>query len=134
MTDFERFAEALALTESDNTEWLWGDSKSTAGSPGPGGFIPPHPIKGSQFRACGRWQMHPDWYAEWADPAIQVGWSWDEAFRAALAKFWKVTQKRRVDPGHAAMIFHLGEAAYQRGDFDEAYMLRFTRFWGQLGA
>ncbi len=67
MTGFERFAAALALTESDDDQKAWGD----------------------QGLAIGRWQMHPAFVAEWWPDDIAVGWSWDRLFHAALLKFYE---------------------------------------------
>ena len=107
MNEFERFALALAWTESSNQETVWGD----------------------RGLACGRWQMHPAWYAEWADPAIQVGWSWDRAFRAALRRFWDEYERQKVAISDRAMIFHLGASAFHRGEYDGPYAVRFAKFW-----
>lgn len=107
MNEFERFALALAWTESNNNPEAWGD----------------HGL------AMGRWQMHPVWYAEWADPAIQVGWSWDQAFRAALRRFWDGTRGRGVSLLATVMIFHLGASAVERGEWEGVYEIRFMKFW-----
>jgi hypothetical protein len=132
MTEFERFAQALALTESHDGEISWGDPKDATGASS--GVIAgdPYTRPGRQFMACGRWQMHPAWFLEWYDPAISVSWSWDQAFRAALQKFWNAMQSLKLEPHHAAMAFHLGMSAYQRGEWDQTYADRFQRFWGQL--
>ena len=133
MTEFERFAEALAKTESGDLELAWGDPKnahqeSIVYRNGSGWLV-----SGRDFLAMGRWQMHPAWYAEWADPAMQVGWSWDEAFRAALHKFWDAYDRQSVPIANRMMIFHLGASAFARGQWDQDYADRFHRFWGQLG-
>ena len=107
MSEFERFALALAWTESGNQETVWGD----------------HGL------AVGRWQMHPVWYAEWADPAIQVGWSWDTAFRAALLLFWDEYERQKTPIVDRALIFHLGASAFARGVRDRGYADRFATFW-----
>lgn len=132
MTEFERFAEALAKTESEDSELAYGDPKQHEGLSWvytKGGKA--H-VAGSNFMAMGRWQMHPAWYAEWADPAMQVGWSWDEAFRAALRKFWDAEERKGTQPLGRAMIFHLGASAIVRGDWDRDYGDRFHQFWVQL--
>lgn len=107
MSEFERFALALAWTESNNNAEAWGD----------------HGL------AMGRWQVHPAWYAEWADPAIQVGWSWDQAVRAALRRFCDGTLGRGISVLGTAMIFHLGARAVARGEWDKDYEARFKKFW-----
>lgn len=107
MNEFERFALALAWTESSNQETVWGD----------------HGL------AAGRWQIHPAWYAEWADPAIQVGWSWDQAFRAALRRFWNEYERQKKPVTERAQIFHLGASAFARGEWDAVYGARFEEFW-----
>jgi hypothetical protein len=132
MTEFERFAQALALTESDDSELSWGDPKQPEATSRAIVVGHDYRVRGAQFMALGRWQMHPAWFLEWYDPAISVSWSWDEAFRAALQKFWTAMQKLKLQPHHAAMAFHLGMSAYQRGDWDQTYAERFQRFWGQL--
>ena len=133
MTEFERFAEALAKTESDDRELAWGDPKEHTAPSTVDFFGHRLAIPGRDFMAMGRWQMHPAWYAEWADPAMQVGWSWDEAFRAALRKFWDAYDTQSVPIGHRVMIFHLGASAFARGQWDQDYFDRFHRFWWQLG-
>ena len=132
MNDFERFAEALAKTESSDCELTWGDPKhpdAPSYSEVSGTRIA---LRGRDFLAMGRWQMHPAWYAEWADPAMQVGWSWDEAFRAALKRFWDEYERAKAPIAHRMMIFHLGASAFFRGEWDQDYADRFDRFWGQL--
>ena len=130
MTEFERFAEALAKTESNDRELAWGDPKEHAGtSPIVVGGNDSLAL-GRNFMACGRWQMHPAWYAEWADPAIQVGWSWDDAFRAALKRFWVKETPNVTTEVDKAMIFHLGASAWARGEWDRPYADRFARFYG----
>ena len=129
MADFERFAEALAKTESDDRELAWGDPKSREGLTYIGVGTAARRFEGSNFMACGRWQMHPAWYAEWADPAIQVGWSWDEAYRAALKRFWVKETPNVTTEVDKAMIFHLGSSAWARGEWDQPYADRFTRFY-----
>jgi hypothetical protein len=129
MTEFERFAATLALTESADSEVAWGDPKELheKAQMMVAGVL--SQVPGAQFMAMGRWQMHPAWYAEWADPAMQVGWSWDTAFRAALHRFWNEMVMLKLQPVDAAMVFHLGESAYHRGERDEAYAKRFEGFW-----
>lgn len=132
MTEFERFARALALTETNDNEVAWGDPK--------GHFWPSDPRtpglkvedQGRDFMAAGRWQMHPAWYAEWADPAVEVSWSWDEAFKAALRRFYEAYEKPFVPWFRRAMIFHLGATAVARGDWDRKYEYRFQGFWDSL--
>ncbi|HVI11019.1 MAG TPA: hypothetical protein VND65_22225 [Candidatus Binatia bacterium] len=130
MTDFERFAEALAKTESYDVPTAWGDPKSSEGSSIYGINGSSKVIHGSNFMACGRWQIHPAWYAEWADPAIQVGWSWDEAFRAALKRFYEKESANVTTEVDKAMIFHLGSSAWARGEWDKNYETRFKGFYG----
>lgn len=129
MTEFERFALALALTESDDRELAWGDAKSREGLTYIGVGSGARRVEGAEFMAMGRWQMHPVWYAEWADPAIQVGWSWDTAFRAALRRFFDEYGRQDKPIWERAQIFHLGASAFARGEVDRDYALRFARFW-----
>lgn len=107
MNEFERFALALAWTESNNNREAWGD----------------------EGLACGRWCMHPAWYAEWADPAIRVGWSWDQAFRAALRRFWDEYERQGFTVAQKVQVFHLGRSAYELGERDTPYAVRFGKFW-----
>lgn len=129
MTDFDRFAEALAETESSDTEIAWGDPKEPHSTSYDHSFNPSLMRPGRDFMACGRWQIHPAWYAEWADPAIQVGWSWDQAFRAALKRFYGKESRNVTTEVDKAMIFHLGAAAWARGEWDKKYGERFLFYY-----
>jgi hypothetical protein len=111
MINFERFAKALALTESNDDALAWGD----------------------EGLACGRWQMHPAWVADWWPRAIQVNWSWDRVFREALILFYFAAAHRLSSPIEIAMEFHLGRAAFERGDHDEKYAERFANWYAKLG-
>lgn len=130
MTEFERFAAALAKTESDDSEVAWGDPKEPDGSTKLDWLWGGHTMLGANFMAMGRWQIHPAWYAEWADPAMQVGWSWDDAFRAALKRFYDKESRNVTTEVDKAMIFHVGAAAWARGEWDKYYETRFKRFYG----
>ena len=132
MTEFEQFAEALAKTESEDSELAYGDPKQHEGLSWVKTKGGKAHVAGSNFMAMGRWQMHPAWYAEWADPAMQVGWSWDEAFRKALKRFWDEYERAKAPIAHRMMIFHLGASAFFRGEWDQDYADRFDRFWEQL--
>lgn len=130
MTEFERFAEALAKTESGDREIAWGDPKDERRVTYIFQNMPSLTIHGSDFMAMGRWQIHPAWYAEWADPAMQVGWSWDQAFRAALRRFYDKESRNVTTEVDKAMIFHLGSVAWARGEWDKNYETRFKGFYG----
>lgn len=110
MTEFERFAQALAMTESLDHPEVWGDAGL----------------------ACGRWQMHPAWVDEWWPDDIGVDWSWDHLFHMALVRFYQTKDAENMPPDKMAMQFHLGEAAAKRGDWDVKYGLRFAGFYIQL--
>ena len=129
MTDFERFAEALAKTESNDSEVAWGDPKN------PGGREMVHAINGTlnihgnDFMAMGRWQIHPAWYHDWVPLKVPVEASWDEMFREALENFWNNSIGVGDDPLRIAMKFHLGVAAVRDGHWDVPYGLRFQGFY-----
>jgi hypothetical protein len=107
MTDFERFAAALALTESDNDQKAWGD----------------------QGLAMGRWQMHPAFVDEWWPDDIGVDWSWDHLFHAALLRFYTKRFVERVTLFTVVMEFHLGVQAVKDGRWDATYLERFRMHW-----
>ncbi len=107
MTDFERFAAALALTESDDDQKAWGD----------------------QGLAVGRWQMHPAFVDEWWPDDIEVGWSWDRLFHAALLKFYTARFVQGVTLSTVVMEFHLGVAAVKEGRQDPHYLTKFVKFY-----
>jgi len=112
MTRFERFAEALALTESGNSPEPWGDDG----------------------RAAGRWQMHPEFFCDYHPLPAKAGETWDDWFRRTLEFFYLHNggyDARAID---LAMHFHLGKTAFKRGDDDPAYAVRFTRHWYRIGA
>ncbi len=104
MTGFEKFAKALALTESNDNAQAWGD----------------------QGLACGRWQMHPAWVDEWWPDGIEVNWSWDHLFRAALLRFYTAKFQPGIVLSKIIMEFHLGAAAVASGEFDHAYARKFA--------
>ena len=129
MTEFERFAEALAKTESGDLELAWGDPKEHKGtSPivtgGHGSFA-----LGRNFMAMGRWQCHAAWYHDWLDPDLPVGASWDEAFRRALERFWNYFKALGDQVIKIAMSFHLGVEAVKEGRWDADYGQRFQGFY-----
>jgi hypothetical protein len=111
MTEFLRFEQALALTESDDDQKAWGD----------------------QGLAMGRWQMHVAFVDEWWPDDIGVDWSWDHLFAAALQRFYSAKFAAGVTLQHMVMQFHLGEKAQLRGDHDDVYWTRFVKFYNQLG-
>ena len=107
MTDFERFAAALALTESDNDQKAWGD----------------------QGLAMGRWQMHPAFVDEWWPDDIGVDWSWDHLFHAALLRFYTTRYVQGVTLNRVVMEFHLGVHAVKEGHWDKTYWERFRKYY-----
>jgi hypothetical protein len=112
MDDFERFAKALALTESNDNPRAWGD----------------------EGLACGRWQIHPAWFHDWYDGKVMVDDSWDTVFRRCLVSFWKHHSTLGRAVLDVAMRFHLGEAAVNRGAWDVDYGDRFARAYGPTEA
>jgi hypothetical protein len=110
MTDFERFAQALALTESNDNPHAWGD----------------------QGLAVGRWQMHPAFVDEWWPGDIGVDWSWDRLFRAALLRFYSTKCEPLVSVVNLVMQFHLGVHAVAEGKWDKDYEARFVGFYTQV--
>lgn len=129
MTDFERFAEALAKTESEDSEIAWGDPKEPKGSTNLDWLWGGHSARGANFMAMGRWQIHPAWYHDWLDPELPVGASWDEAFRRALERFWNYFKALGRGALAIAMSFHLGVDAAKEGKWDDNYADRFTRYY-----
>lgn len=107
MTEFERFAVALALTESDNDQKAWGD----------------------QGLAMGRWQMHPAFVDEWWPDDIGVDWSWDHLFHAALLRFYTTRYVQGVTLSTVVMEFHLGVKAVNEGRWEAIYWERFRKFY-----
>src|SRR6267378_2535557 len=115
MTDFERFAAALAKTESDDSELAWGDAKEPEGKAHMGTHDDWSWVKGAKFMAAGRWQMHPTFVHDYIEGAPAVGESWDEWFRSILEKFYKRHRGLSNDMTHLAMVFHLGLHAVHQG-------------------
>ena len=111
MTEFERFAQALALTESNDDPKAWGDSGL----------------------ACGRWQMHPAFYHDWMPSMVAVRESWDAVFRGALKRFWQHHFQGPTDRTRLAMIFHLGQHAVDSGEWDGPYAEKFDHNYTALG-
>lgn len=110
MTDFDKFAHALALTESDDNEHVWGDNGV----------------------AVGRWQMHPAFVAEWTPLHLEVAESWDGLFRDTLKHFYEVRTAKGVTGTKLAMEFHLGVRAVAIGRWDTPYQLRFEEFYNMV--
>lgn len=129
MTDFERFAEALAKTESEDSELAYGDPKQHEGLSWVNTKGGKAHVAGSNFMAMGRWQMHPAWYHDWVPLKVPVEASWDEMFREALEAFWNSGVGVGDDALTIAMKFHLGVAAVREHHWDDAYAMRFSRFY-----
>lgn len=107
MTDFEKFAHTLALTESNDNPRAWGDNGV----------------------AAGRWQMHPAFVAEWVRRSIEVAESWDEVFRDTLEHFYQVRRAEGVKMVRLAMEFHLGVHGVAEGEWDKEYATRFLVYY-----
>lgn len=110
MTDFEKFAKALALTESDDDPKAWGD----------------------QGLAMGRFQMHPAFVDQWWPDDIGVDWSWDHLFRMALLRFYTTKFQPGVTLEKLVMEFHLGEHAVAEGRWDKVYEQHFKQHFAAL--
>jgi hypothetical protein len=105
MVTFAEWSAALAKTESNDNPKSWGD----------------------EGLACGRWQMHPAFVWQWMPKNVGVRWSWDHVFTACLEAFYHhYMTVEKVAALRAAMIFHLGAAAVESGDWDAEYEKRFT--------
>lgn len=154
MEPFDQFAQALALTESENTETAWGDGGPTLtdgqkrvalaiasaadlmplDSPARQVLLDHYyqMPRGVHFLACGRWQIHPAWYHDWAPKQIGVLDSWDTAFRKALALFFLHRMDYHGDVHRAALEFHLGVEAFEKGKLDQAYLDKFAKHYAAL--
>lgn len=132
MSGFERFAKALALTETHDLETAWGDAKSKTPVNVVGHDAAAQPMKKSNFMAVGRWQMHVAWFYDWCADEVLVGWSWDEAFRDALGRFYSAGYEKAHSPIVMAMTFHLGHVPKPPADWDETYAQRFSDYYAQL--
>ena len=110
MTEFERWAKALAITETQDKPEKFGDAG----------------------RACGRWQQHPEFFDEYYPGPALSGETWDAWFRRALTAFWLSKRSKYQEPQTLASIFHLGFKAWQRGDTDGKYDNDFARAWAAL--
>jgi hypothetical protein len=110
MTEYEKFAQALALTESQDKQFSWGDDGL----------------------ACGRWQMHPAWVDRYWPDDVGVDWSWDHLFRAALIRFWG--GKHKIGrPTELAMEFHVGHWIEPTDHaWDKPYAARFEHHYAAL--
>ncbi len=110
-SNFEKFALALALTESDDNERAWGDD---------GGH-------GVNYLACGRWQMHPAFVWEFGPAQVQVLDSWNTVFKHTLFNFWMSRGAAGRSENQIAMEFHLGVAAVKEGRWAKGYDEDFTK-------
>jgi hypothetical protein len=107
MTEFEHFKRALALTESEANPFKFGDAG----------------------RACGKWQMHPEFFSDYYPGAALPGETWDEWFERALMRFWLNRRGSVLSVFSLAQMFHLGHAAYVNGGYDTKYDADFAGFW-----
>ncbi len=104
----DQFIHAIALVESGDTEFAWGDSGL----------------------ACGRWQCHPAFYHDWCEPTCPVDASWDDRFRGAVRRFYLHYQPLYL-PVKIAMMFHEGvHAVLVEGKWDPLYASKFTHVVG----
>ena len=105
-----QFVSALAHTES-------GDN--------------PNAPLGDNGRASGRWQMHPDWFWEWANHynlPPDLNETLDSWFGRIILAFAN-DHLRWMEPINAAMYFHLGHQTNpSKPDWDAAYAARFESF------
>lgn len=107
MTEFQKFKIVLALTETKDQPEKFGDAG----------------------RACGRWQMHPEFFFDFFPGRPRPGSTWDEWFEPALQGFWLHYRARYPNVFMLAEIFHLGWRAWERGDHDAEYSARFRTYW-----
>ena len=108
MIDFDKFLNALAMTESNDDTKAWGD----------------------EGLAVGRFQMHPAFVWDYGPDTVGVVWSWDHVFRETLRNF--LAEREPIHNGdavHIVMEFHLGVSAVSKGQWDKAYAERFARFY-----
>ena len=129
MTEFEHFAKALALTESEDVEVAWGDPKDSSGVFLFGTDGKSAHKSGRNLLACGRWQMHPAFVWDFRPEPIHLYSSWDEVFHQVLSNFYQRRRSAHPSIYHLAMEFHLGITAVAHGASDEAYVKRFIKNW-----
>ena len=108
---FDQFADVLAHVESADNPQAWGDAG----------------------RACGRWQQHPAFVAQWC-PSMRwtLGMRWDDVFREALREFYNAAVRDGVPDEEAAEGFHEHGQPRDPGDAPD-YARRFREAAQKLG-
>lgn len=107
MTEFQKFKEVLAMTESENQPEKFGDAG----------------------RACGRWQIHPEFFSDYHPLPAKTGETWDQWFERTLQCFWLAHRSKYQSVFTMADIFHLGLTAWEHGEHDPKYSARFQTWW-----
>ncbi len=99
----DEFAHAIAIVETGDKEFVWGDSGL----------------------AMGRYQCHPAWYQDWAEPNCPVDASWDARFRAAVMRFYNHYQPTYI-PLKIAVMYNQGvHAVTIDGKWNAEYASKF---------
>lgn len=108
---FDQFAAVIAEIESGNNPQAWGDAG----------------------RACGRYQQHPAFVAEWAPSDKWVlGMTWDAVFHSALRAFYAKAVADGVSDIEAAQGYNQHGQPRDPGDAP-AYAKRFAEAAAKLG-
>ncbi len=104
----DQFIHAIALVESGDKEFAWGDAGL----------------------AAGRWQIHPAFYHDWCEPICPVDASWDTRFKGAVRRFYDHYQPLYI-PLKIAMCLHLGvHAVLVERKWDPSYESKFQHAVG----
>lgn len=92
---FDQFSAVIAEVESRNNPRAWGDAG----------------------RACGQWQEHPAFVAQWFPSSRwTLGMTWDDVFRNALREFYNAAVMDGVSDEEAAQGFHMHGQPRDPGD------------------
>ena len=108
MTDPEKFARAIALTESNADPHAYGDNG----------------------QALTSFQCHPAWVWQWATKlsiSPRVSQTWESWIGDVVIAFYQHCAGLKLTPVEAAMYYHLGHVGK-----DDSYGNRFLTHWNAL--
>lgn len=126
-SDIMAWASALGEVETGNNPQAWGDFINKPATTHIAYDFPDAIHRLGSPRAMGRWQVHPEWYQEWAGP-VSAGDTWDDTVLKALARFYvHYITTSNLSPVEIAMVFHLGaHAVLSEHEWDTPYADRFV--------
>ena len=106
---YQKFRQAIALTESSDNPRLWGDNGL----------------------ACGRYQQHPAFMQRWIkDFNCSDRTSWDDLFEACLRNFFNACAPPAKSPTELAVWYNMHGGPGP--GWNAQYAFRFDKFYGTV--